>query len=410
MTESRNADGTFAPAELSTGLAAVEEAQGYTAMPEPEDRPEPVSDIKQEAERLAASRAPEDPVIEIAYRDGAGDIVDTAQTVSAERAGKDLNVYHAALNDVAKATGDADVSRFVDTIRAEALAENPEIAKDLGLSKEEVAAAKTVEVEAAAPEAPAQQSEPDPYADIPGLEAETNEWLKKAPPQGKQFLEQNAAETDRAVETFKAGVTQAQTFGQGAMLALAPELAQVPLDRWGEGIQILAQADPARGQQLARMFQNVAALNERQQLVEHYQNDQRRTQFETYRAQQNAIINKAVPMTHAAKAEFADDLLNYVADFGVTRENLVQAMESNPLMHHAAFQMAYDAVRYNKMMKAPKPTPTRNAVPLTRPGTATHRPAGDNSTSIRALERQLESATGHRAARLGAKLLAAKRA
>ena len=43
-----------------------------------------------------------------------------------------------------------------------------------------------------------------------GAEPETREALKK--PQVRQFLEANAAETDQAVQTYKAAVDYAHTF------------------------------------------------------------------------------------------------------------------------------------------------------------------------------------------------------
>ncbi|MFY9953786.1 hypothetical protein [Bradyrhizobium sp.] len=72
--------------------------------------------------------------------------------------------------------------------------------------------------------------------------------------------------------------------------------------------------------------------------------------------------------------------------------------------------MVLKAQRYDEMMKAPKPRATKELPPVTRPGTSVHRSSGDNnSTKIAGLQKQLESATGHRAAKIGAQLLAAKR-
>jgi hypothetical protein len=414
MSENRNDDGTFAPSELPVGGPGVEFDQGYRPMGDviPEEREEPVSDIKAEAERLAASRVPEDPVIEIQYQDPAsGEKLDQNLTVSLDRAAKDNADYHAAQAQTAERFVSSEFNTAIDKMRGEALKANPEIAKELGLSKEEIAAAKAAEATSA--DAPVQEvraeqsSEADPYDAIEGLEPETREALKK--PQVRQFLEQNASETEQTKTAYSVGLNNAQAFAQSSLMAIAPELANIPIEQWGQAVQILAQQDPQKGRQISQVLSNVAAIAERQELVQSYQQEEQRRQFESWKDTQNAVINKAVPLSHAARAEFADDFMNYVSEFGVSKADIVQGMQNNPLLHHAAFQkMAYDAVQYRKMQSAAKARPARELPPVAKPGTTSHARSG-NETTIASLQRQLQTATGHKAARLGAQLLAAKR-
>jgi hypothetical protein len=419
MTENRDSEtGQFAPSELPTGQAGVEAdfnagiegLPDFKPMPVEEDRPEPKSDIDAEVEKLRASRAERDTdeIAEVAYLTPAGERVDQSETTSLDRAAKDLGTYHAAQAEVERRVDDATLARHIDEMRAEVI-KDPKAVEELGLDAAAIEAAKAAAKEAKADtqEPNAQTSEADPYDGIEGLEPETRAALKQ--PQVRQFLESNAAETDQAVQAFKAGVNQAHTFGQGAMLAIAPELAQIPVDRWAEAVNILSQTNPARSQQLQQTFANVAALNERQKLVEHYQATQHRQQIDAYRATQDAIIEKTLPLSHAARAEFADDLVKYVAPFGVTRADLVQGIENNPLMSNAAFQMmAYQAVQYDKMLKAAKPHPTRTLPPVTRPGMA--QSARNDSDGIASLQKQLATATGFKAARIAAKIQAKQRA
>jgi hypothetical protein len=421
MSENRNSDGTFAPSELPVGGPGVEFDQGYRPMGDviPEEREEPVSDIKAEAERLAASRVPQDPVIEIQYQNPeTGEKLDPNLTVSLDRAAKDNADYHAAQAQTAERFVSSEFSAEIDRMRGETLKANPEIGKELGLSKEEIAAAKAAEAakaeptpsetnEAARDYMAQQTSEPDPYDAIEGLEPETREALKK--PQVRQFLEQNATETEQTKQAYSVGLNNAQAFAQSSLMAIAPELAQVPIERWGEAFNIISQQDPVRGRQLGQVLQTVQALGERQELVQSYQQEEHRRQLDAWRTEQNQIIDKARPMSRADKAQFAEDLVNYVSEFGVTKDNLVQAMENNPLIHSAAFQaLAHDAIQYRRMQNAPKAVAKRDLPPVNRPGTAPNSPRGD-SNRIASLERQLQTATGFKAARLGAQLLAAKR-
>src|SRR5437868_10686363 len=96
MDQPRDADGTFSPNEPLTGIHSVEEANGFSRMSEPETPPEPESDIRAEVERLQDSRLPENnPVVPLEYkRTSTGEPSPTNETVSLDRASRDLNLYH----------------------------------------------------------------------------------------------------------------------------------------------------------------------------------------------------------------------------------------------------------------------------------------------------------------------------
>ena len=409
MSENRDSEtGQFASSDLPLGGDTLAADLGYRKMPEPEERPEPESDIRAEAQRLAASRVPEDPIVPLEYqRNATGEKSPDNETVTLERAADDLKAYHGA-QDVERARSvSSDFASEIDKMRADIIKANPAVVEDLGLSAEDVAAAaKADAIEAKADARPSveQTTDPDPYADIPGLEAETKEALKK--PQVRQFLETNAAETDRAVQAYSSGLNNAQQFAQASLVALAPELAQVPMDRWAEAVNIIAQSDPARGQQLGRMFQNVAALNERQQLVAHHEQSQRQYQFETLKQQYAQASDKVLgPMTLPERAQAAEDLVSYLTEYGITREQLLHESKTNLMLSHPAFNaLATDALRYRAIQKAPKAVATKELPPVTRPGTASYRASGDNSAEVASLRRQISSLTGDKAVRAAAKL------
>jgi hypothetical protein len=231
----------------------------------------------------------------------------------------------------------------------------------------------------------------------------------KTNPQLRQFLEKNAEETETFQKAYSAALQNGQQLMRSTVAALAPQLNQIALEHWPAAIAQIAQADPVRGELIVNTLKNWDAIQQQESVQKYYheQVSQQNNAAQTKAA--DAAFEKAIG--DKAKIKEAGELLpSYLEGIGVDPKAMAR-MVSDPAYNTVALrQILFDAVQFNKIKTAPKPRATPATVPVTRPGTAAHRPAGDNSTSIRALERQLESATGHKAARLGAKLLAAKRA
>ncbi len=208
-------------------------------------------------------------------------------------------------------------------------------------------------------------------------------------PQVRQFLETNAAETEQAVQHLKDAVSHNQTFGQAAILALAPELGQVPLERWAEGINMIAQADPARGQQLATMFNNVAALNQRQQLLAHYDQQQQQQQFETQIKAEDARLIDMVGGEKAANEANAA-MIAYLTENGVPRNQQLNVIMQNPVLRTAeARQTVWKAARYDAIMNAPKAIASRQVPPIQRPGVYQAKASGPQA-EINGLYREMD--------------------
>jgi hypothetical protein len=422
MSERDSESGQFTPAEPLTGQAGIEADMGFVPMADtPQDHPEAPSDIMEEVKKLQASRVPEDdPVVEVQYLTPAGERVDPNETVSLDRAATDLEKYHTAEVERERKVDDGELRRYVDAMRAELLEENPDLAQGLGLSKEDIAAAKAAENSApnekksgdnnANINSAAEHSAPesDPYSDIPGLEPATREAMKN--PQIRQAVEAEFAKIAEHQQAYQTGLNSAHQFGQAALLALAPELAQVPIERWGEGVNIIAQSDPVRGRQLATMFQNVAALNERQQLIAHHEQAQRHHQFETLRQQYSQQSEKVLGLSNQEKFQMAEELVAYLGEHGVSREQLMAEANTNLLVHHPAFNaLAKDALKYRAMQKAAKPHATKNLPPVTRPGTSAVQRSGGNEATISSLKAKVANSTGHAAIRAAAQLQRAMR-
>jgi hypothetical protein len=330
-----------------------------------------------------------------------------------EKAADDLGQYHSAQAEEVRRVDDAQLARYVDGMRAEVLADNPEIAKDLGLSKEEVAAAEAAKAEAEGEKTEAIKAEKnvepaadDPYADIEGLDEPTRQALKV--PAIREAVEREFTKAAETQQAYSTGLNHAQQFAQASLLAVAPELGQVPIERWAEAVNIIAQSDPARGQQLGRMFQNVSELNQRQQLVAHHQQQVSRQNFESYVKSEDARTEQLA--TAEGIAVDNAKIVSYWESQGVSRNQFVQFCINNPAAASAEGRlMVLKAQRYDEMMKAPKPRGTKVLPPVTRPGTSVHRSSSDNSGQIAALQKQVASLTGDKAARAAAKLQALQR-
>jgi hypothetical protein len=410
MSESRNEQGQFTTAEPTTGQAAVEETQGYRPMPAPEKPEIKEQSLEEAVANQQASRAEELPqeTVEIAYRRPDGEISDPSETVSLERAATDLGKYHTSLDQTAERHVNAEFKIEIDKMRAEALKANPKLAEDLGLSSEDILGAVETMAPADADQAakidPATQA--DPVDAIEGLEPATREALKN--PQLRNYLEKNAAETDQFKAAYSKGLENGQHLMRATIASLAPQLGQVPIEHWPTAIAQIAQADPVRGKLIADTLRNWDTIQQQEALQTHYNAEVSRQQLESVTQRENDRLQAMIGDKNKI-AEASKEVPEYFREIGIDLKTASRIF-SNPEMRSAEVQrVIFDAIQYRKMQQAPKAVPTHNLPPVTRPGTASHRPSGDNSSSVRALERELRGAVGHRAIRLGAQLLAAKR-
>ena len=134
-----------------------------------------------------------------------------------------------------------------------------------------------------------------------------------------------------------------------------------------------------RGKLVADTLSNWSQIQERQQLVDHHQQQVSRQNFESFVKSEDARTEQL------AKAEgIAVDnakIVSYWESQGVSRNQFVQFCINNPAAASAeARLMVLKAQRYDEMMKAPKPRGTKDLPPVTRPGTSVHRSSGDNNS------------------------------
>lgn len=421
MSENRNEDGTFTSAEPLVGQEGVEADQGFTRMPEAvEDRPEPTSDIMSEVKSLQAKREQSDTdIVDLAYRRPDGEISPQNLTVPFDVAVKNIGDFHAAEAEVARRVDDSTLSRYVDGLRGEVLAENPDLAKDFGLSKEEVAAAAAVKAEDASPSeindaaraemAKQATEEPSPYDGIEGLDEPTRQALKV--PAIREAVEKEFTKAAETQQAYTVALQQGQQVARATIASLAPQLNDMPLEMWPQAIQAIAQTDPVRGKLVVDTLQNWNAIQQAEQQQRQYQTHAERQRIEAWGKGQDAEVMKAVgELSPIQKQEFVNDTLSFFQSNGVQRDELAREVERNPALRSKSFQlMAWQAHQYRQMQKAAKPIAQKNLPPVTRPGTSVHRSSGDNSSQIAALQKQVASLTGDKQVRAAAKLQALQR-
>jgi hypothetical protein len=383
MSDERNDAGQFTSGEQLTGEAGLEHDAGYKPMPSAEKEEQPEYATAREAFDSLPEEAQPEPTPIVYHNLETGELADQKETVKLERAAQDLASYESQVVDNRASSISSEFADMVDQMRADAIKDNPKLAEELGI---EPPAPKPVEQKA---EQIAQKSEqPDPFDSVEGLEEETREALKK--PQVRQFLEQNAAETEQAVQSLKAAVSNSHTFGQAAVITVVPEFAQYPFEQWPALASALKQAGDPRGMQVENLLSNVAALNQRQQVLEYHQQHQQQQNFETQVKAEDARLIEMVGGEKAANEANAA-MITYLTENGVPRNQQLNVIMQNPVLRTAeARQTVWKAARYDALMNAPKAIASRQVPPVQRPGTYVPRATGP-AADIKALQRQLDS-------------------
>ncbi|SEB94638.1 hypothetical protein [Bradyrhizobium erythrophlei] len=409
MSETRDeATGQFAPS--TDGLfgqeAALVEA-GYVPMPDPEKQKQDDIglDVNGGAEVLTAIREDEAPIEEVVFHDANGERLNSdinegpVEAVTAEQAAAALTAYREANNDSAAKSISESFADEIDALRGDAIKDGLD-PKAAGIDK----VSPTAEVPA---EAKGDEGAAQPEPGMEGLDPEVQKALKI--PAVKEALEREFAQADQVKTQFSQTLNAAQRLAQATLLELAPGLAHLQPHEIEPALQQLAQTDPGRAQAIVSTLDRAQRIEFAQQQQSAAQQQARQQQFEAQRQQFSRQADEALgPMSRAEKMQMADDLVDYVGKYGVSREQLVQEVNTNLALNHPAFQkMAADAVRYQRMLNAPKAVVKHDLPPVQRPGTAQR--SSRSEVSADALERRFSSATGDNQIRLAAALTEARR-
>lgn len=411
-TEQRRDDaGQFAPSEPLTGRAGLEHDAGFKAMPasEPEAEPE-FKDAREAADASTGAEAA--PLVEVFYQKTAdGERIDGSETVTPERAAKDLTAYRKANADSAAKSISGDFAAEIDKMRADVIKGDPKVAEQLGVEVPPDADGKLPQANKnSGDEAVADDPTAAAIDAMDNLAPETKQALKN--PQIRAALEEEFGKAQQVQDSFGQALSTVQSWAQASFLESFPELSGLPAEQLEQGLAMLAQADPPRFNAAMNLLGRVQTIQAAQQQEQHRQAQIAHQNFEAYAKEQDAAFEAMVgKMTPAQHAEFGAELSAYAGELGVSQQQLVQLLQTEPVMRHAAFQkMVHDAIKYRQVQKTSRAAAKRDVPPVMRPGTSSAVRRDDSASDIQALERKMSNATPTQQLKLAAQITGLKRA
>ena len=190
-----------------------------------------------------------------------------------------------------------------------------------------------------------------------------------------------AAQTQQAYAT---GLQNANAFSQAALIEVAPELANLPLDQFAQGLQALQHVNPQRYQSVLSLLNRVGALQAEQQR----QHQQQRQQLDHFMRAEDVKFERMISVTPAQRDQIGTEMVEYAGELGISRDQLIHLFQTEPLLRHSSFQkIIYDAVQARIRAKA-RPVPTRAVPPVQRPGVSA--PRNHAAENLSALNSRLE--------------------
>ena len=398
--------------ELLTGRAGVEAFHGYeprTPAPEPEPPKtyEGADGVTEAANDLTRARGTtsEAPLEKLEYteRPEPG----KKYSVTAEQAAKDLSQYHrdqalsAALPDLQTLQQSVDYARLVVNAGVD-----PQLAQ------------QAIQPDAAQPQAGEPQSpQPDgPQPEAPeqppsGLSPKVQAALSD--PEVRAAIEPALRASQVAVHQYAAATADHAAAAMASILAAYPELSGYSAAQLPTVLSVIAQNDPQKAAEIQGHVAKAQAIYAQAQQAHAAQLHQQHAQFQNWAKQQDAEFAKATggesPETISAAGR---EIVSFFEESGVPKEALVQMWQTNPALRSSVAQqvmLGFAKMRMAQRTATANPASRNHIPPVVRPGIARGR-SDHNAEQIRDLTHQLKSARGNEAARIGAKLLQAKRA
>jgi hypothetical protein len=270
-----------------------------------------MSDVTFETAREAARSLPSEPppvTDVIAYRDdGAVRLNDAADDLTALR-GRDSDSRALSIS--------ADFAAAVDQLRSDwvQVDEFPD------------KSAQAVAVPAPAPKAAPVDVVTQALA-IPAVQAEISAQI---------------SEVDALREQYGAGLSNTMAFSQAALHVIAPWFADIPNDQFLPAMAHLQRVDPGRYLQIINMLEHVGRIKAAQSAHETVTEVNRAT----WAKNESARFDQAVPLNPQEKKAVAAEMFEYAAELGISKQNLVHLMRTEPVLQSAEFQrVMFDAVR-----------------------------------------------------------------
>jgi hypothetical protein len=386
MSEDRDSDSgqfvsTADPAEGLFGREATEARAGFKSASVEAPRDDSLT-VEDAAALLTASRdrIPETEVIKVFDKES-GEPLNAdlskgpVEALTLDEAADLVTAKNREESNSAAKSISSDFAQMVDKMRADAIKDDPKAAEHYG-----------VEIKPQEAQAPQQTADAAEIEADGALAPEVKKALQT--PAIRQVIEQQIGEAHQVKQAATVALQSAHNFGQASILALAPELIQIPQEQWAEGINLIAQVDPQRGQQISDMLGYVGAIQQAQAQEQQQRTHRQQQEFKDYRTAEDAKFD--VIVDKATQQKFAPKVPAYLESLGLTKTEVRALANDRTITSAAGQQVLLDAMRYREMMSASKPVPTRNLPPVIRPGA----PADQRANSgLASLEREFNAAT-----------------
>ena len=380
---------TSEPDSALTGAAYDLANAGYVPMPDPqekEDRDTIGSDNASLREAAAqCAEAPGEAIVR-GYTGPDGKLVAANEAVTLARASRD----YASATAMEKLIADAETSKVlaerVDTLRAEALANDPGAAERYGF---ELPGTQADDVATGDKEAGDRESAGADVA-ASSLDPELESALQH--PQVRHAIEQQLGETEKVRQTYVDGLAAATQIAQVSFLSQFPELAGVSPENLPGALEQLARQDPPKFERVKAMITTTEHLLVQQRVENIRQAELNRQNFESYARSEDARFEAMMEGERSeTQAAVGAEILASARASGVEPAELRRLFSSEPLMRNAVFQrMMYDAGKYRLMMKAKDAAVAKPLPPVMRPGT-TRSLAERDQDDLRTLSAKLSS-------------------
>jgi hypothetical protein len=308
------------------------------------------------AKDLTQSRQPEPEPLERKYQwlsgEKAGEPIPENQTVSAERAARDVEMmrnYEASLQQ----TPQADVAAAIDTARAYA-ANPPQAQPDQDQAQAQ------------------QPTQPD------GIDAEIAQALQN--PKIRAALEAEVQAAEQARGQYAQAARAAAQITAASLLSNYPELASLTSEQIPHALAAISKVDPAKAQQIELQLGRVKPLHAASVEAEQAQQKIQAARFEQYAKAEDDRFEQAVasePMeTKRAVLENGKRVLAQYYD--IDAKALAEAVQTNPALRSSSTQrMIFDLIKTKLAQESAASKVHRDVPPVQRPGVGRNHHAND---------------------------------
>ena len=235
-----------------------------------------------------------------------------------------------------------------------------------------------------------QTPEPQPES-APETPKELDQLLTGVAPEQKQRIIHDLgqyagalqAQAQSVVQQYQQGVVETLLTAEAAALAPYPELHNVPRDQIQAVLAHIGCTDPAKHAQITQHVarvkdlvgkQLIAAqtLQQHQQAMQQEALKQKQEALRQFGEQQDALLEKTTAWANepaANRTKIANSIVEHYGQYGITREQVLDAYQTNPGMRHAATQeLLADGIRYRMARAAVDRAASRPVPQVQRPG------------------------------------------